>query len=132
MTEEWKVFKRVGDDIHFKKRVYEVSNFGNVKMNGELQQPYNHYGYWICCGFYVHRAVATLFVPNPENKRYVDHINTDTADNRACNLRWVTGRENSNNPLTKVHMHKPNSPETKRKKSEAAKLRSRDDKGKFV
>lgn len=51
----------------------------------------------------IHKIVASVFVPNPENKPCIDHINTDRTDNRACNLRWVTLKENSNNPLTKVH-----------------------------
>lgn len=51
----------------------------------------------------VHKVVASVFVPNPENKPCIDHINTDRTDNRACNLRWVTLKENSNNPLTKEH-----------------------------
>ena len=49
----------------------------------------------------MHRLVAKTFIPNPENKEQVDHINTIKDDNRAKNLRWVTGEENMNNPLTK-------------------------------
>lgn len=51
----------------------------------------------------VHKIVASVFVPNPDKKPCIDHINTDRTDNRACNLRWVTLKENSNNPLTKIH-----------------------------
>ena len=38
--------------------------------------------------------VATAFVQNPEDKETVNHINEDKADNRACNLEWLTLREN--------------------------------------
>jgi hypothetical protein len=41
------------------------------------------------------------FVPNPEDKPQVDHINTIRSDNRATNLRWATGLENMNNPASK-------------------------------
>lgn len=45
--------------------------------------------------------VAKHFIPNQENKPCVDHINTIRDDDRACNLRWVSYKENANNPLTK-------------------------------
>ena len=45
----------------------------------------------------VHRIVAETFIPNPENKPEVDHINRIRTDNRADNLQWVTRLENLQN-----------------------------------
>ncbi len=47
--------------------------------------------------FCIHRLLAIAFIPNPENKPCIDHINRDRYDNRICNLRWVTVKENNNN-----------------------------------
>lgn len=44
----------------------------------------------------LHRLVAQAFVPNPDGKPTVNHINEDKEDNRAVNLEWTTVRENDN------------------------------------
>lgn len=45
----------------------------------------------------VHRAVAQTFIPNPDNKPVVDHIDGNPRNNHVDNLRWVTYHENNNN-----------------------------------
>jgi hypothetical protein len=42
----------------------------------------------------VHRAVAEMFCPNPENKPIVTHIDGDSLNNHYTNLKWVTQSEN--------------------------------------
>lgn len=53
----------------------------------------------------VHRIVAETFIPNPENKPEVDHINRIRTDNRADNLQWVTKLENLQNRTKKHKKH---------------------------
>ena len=48
----------------------------------------------------VHQLVAEAFIPNPDNKKAVDHIDTNPSNNNVTNLRWVTPFENQHNPIT--------------------------------
>lgn len=105
MQEIWKFYKDTRryrkDGTVWRGGYWEVSNFGNVKKDGVLYDcEIGSGGYLHFCGC-VHRVVAELFIPNPENKPCVDHIDTNRLNNKVDNLRWVTYKENCNNPITK-------------------------------
>lgn len=125
MIEEYKLFKNTFNPKNGRGSIWEVSNQGNVKRNGQKFVPYLHGGYLCFCGgCSVHRAVAELFIPNPENKPTVDHIDRNIYNNTVPNLRWATYSEQNVNRVMPPGIKRkcgPKSEETKRKISEANK-----------
>lgn len=122
--------------------LYSVSNAGEVfshRFSGsnktkQLKPSKDNQGYFRVLLYqdgkgkshFIHRLVLEAFVPNPDNKPYCDHIDTNPRNNHVSNLRWCTHKENMNNPLTLKNISaaskgKTHSEETRSKISEVTK-----------
>ena len=102
ITEEWKFYKAYKcGRVDEPNRFVEVSNLGRVRINGKIRIfNVDKDRYIKVCSERLHVVIARLFIPNPENKPMVDHIDTNKHNNRVDNLHWVTAKENANNPNT--------------------------------
>lgn len=103
--EQWATFRKTSHTT------WEVSTYGKIKKNGELYTPYQKGGHpqketserptrYLCLSLnepyngYIHKIVAHTFIPNPENKATVNHIDGNKHNNHIDNLEWATYQEN--------------------------------------
>ena len=106
MEEIWK-------DIEGYEGLYQVSNLGRVKSLAKkagtsnrtekiIKNNVTRYGYYLntlCKDGVVsykstHRLVAQAFIPNPQSKPTVNHIDGNRKNNNVSNLEWCTQQEN--------------------------------------
>lgn len=73
---------------------------GKIKKNQKDSKGYYQIGLSknnIRILFFIHRLIAIHFIPNPDNKPFIDHIDNNRLNNSIENLRWVSVQENSQN-----------------------------------
>lgn len=76
-----------------------LKQYNNLNGGGYLQvQLINENGYK---NFKIHRLVGETFIPNPDNKKTIDHIDRNRHNNNIENLRWATHTEQNINTHSK-------------------------------
>jgi len=104
MKEEWKVLDSFPN--------YKISNTGKIislKFNKEIGKKSNYNNGYITVtlrgtnenkSLYKHRLVAQLFIPNPNNKPDINHIDGNKWNCSIDNLQWVTKSENTQHAVS--------------------------------
>ncbi len=112
-NEEWKLLTDEKYDAEKEKIL--ISNYGRVKreiatnefkekklttLNGFKTFSHPKKGKKSPSSFYVHKAVAAVFLKKPEGAKFVIHKDHDLTNNHVSNLQWVTQKELTNHQLT--------------------------------
>jgi hypothetical protein len=102
MEEQWKEIEGFPN--------YIISNLGNLKNRkfNKYKKPSNYgNGYKRILlhnkeetkALFIHRLVGFAFIPNPDNKPYINHKDNDPSNNHVNNLEWNTQKENMQHML---------------------------------
>ena len=112
--------KEIWKDIKDYEGLYQVSNLGRVKRitTGRVLKPLKHANGYLMVKLSknsivytktTHRLVAEAFIPNPEHKSEINHIDENKTNNNVSNLEWMTRKENINHGTRTERMSKTQS-----------------------
>lgn len=111
MKEIWKHIKEY-------EKKYQVSNKGNIKslkrnkllslnwLDDDGYRRVNFFQNKKRKHFSIHQLVAIHFIPNPDNKPVVNHLDGNKLNNKSSNLEWATRSENDLHAY-KIGLRKP-------------------------
>jgi hypothetical protein len=131
-NESWKAFDLA--DCDFEKEEILLSNYGRVQKKKNGANEFKLYKKGIINkfetlsyinsknkvkNFYVHRAVAFLFLEKKDDAKFVIHKNHDLTDNYIQNLQWVNQKELTKHQLTNPERRKKMGSKSRAKLSEA-------------
>lgn len=77
--------RNLNTNYYLKGAILNTYRVFNLKINGKQRNIAGH------------RLVAAAFIPNPDNKPFVDHVDGNRLNNNVENLRWVSQQENAQN-----------------------------------
>tara|TARA_R110000803_G_scaffold29344_1_gene67018 strand:+ start:1366 stop:1818 length:453 start_codon:yes stop_codon:yes gene_type:complete len=79
----WSKIRQGGGNMFITTTVNKQNDYLCVNLNGKTKT--------------IHRLLGNAFIPNPENKPCIDHIDQNRQNNNISNLRWATYSENNRN-----------------------------------
>ena len=101
-NEDWKWIQ----DCEGKYKIYKNGDIESCYKNGKTKilkpnknKKTGYFNIGLCKekqrkSFLIHRLIAIHFIPNPDNKECVDHLDGNIVNNSIKNLRWVSQQEN--------------------------------------
>ena len=139
------IMREVWKDVIDYEGLYRISNLGGVRSCNKIRYQYNpnvsriisatltgklmrshpnKRGYLSIklrkngkCNFHsIHRLVAKAFIPNPENKPNINHIDFNQLNNNKDNLEWCTQRENVQHAIMHDRRNTPKGEDNKSSK----------------